>query len=138
VPKALKDKIHRVIDANFNRTKEGLRVCEDICRFVYDDASLTQRFKNIRHAITASMLKVGGLSFIKARDMQHDRGKSSTHRELKRNNVPDILYANLQRVKESIRVMEEFTKLFNQKSAVLLKSLRYKIYALEQDIIKKR
>ena len=132
--KTLHSQIHRVIDANFNRAKEGLRVCEDICRFVYDDASLTKSFKNARHALSAILLKIDSSSFIRARNIQEDVGKLSTRRELTRQNVRDVIFANIQRVKESIRVLEEFTKLLNQKAAVDLKSLRYKIYALEQKI----
>ena len=135
--KAFNPQIHRVIDANFNRAKEGLRVCEDICRFVYGDASLTRRFKNVRHAMTAILLKMNTSFLVRARNIQQDIGKSSIQRELKRKNVQDIMYANIQRAKESIRVLEEFTKLLNQKTALDLKSLRYKIYVLEQDLIKK-
>ena len=32
------ERIYRVIDANLNRLKEGLRVVEDIKRYVFDDA----------------------------------------------------------------------------------------------------
>src|SRR5205085_2899263 len=35
----------RVLDANFNRCREALRVLEDYCRFVLDDRFLTGQVK---------------------------------------------------------------------------------------------
>jgi hypothetical protein len=49
----------------------------------------------------------------------------------------DIYYANSQRVKESIRVLEEFAKLRNKQVAEKLKKLRYRVYALEKKIIER-
>ena len=40
--------ILRIIDANLNRTAEGLRVLEDIARFVLDDAALSRQLKIMR------------------------------------------------------------------------------------------
>ncbi len=134
--KEVNAKICRVLDANLNRAKEGLRVCEDVCRFVYDDASLTRRLKAIRHSLTDIGISMRP-ALIKVRDIDADVGKPSIRRELKRKDIKDIVYANMQRIKESIRVLEEFTKLGQPKKSGILKSLRYKIYALEQDIIKK-
>ena len=65
-------------------------------------------------------------------------GKKTTHSELKRVKVEDILFANLQRIKESVRVLEEFSKLVDVKAAEDFKKLRYKFYALEKKIITKR
>ena len=45
--------------------------------------------------------------------------------ELKRENLSDIFYANAQRVKESLRVLEEVTKLLDPRCALKLKKLRY-------------
>jgi thiamine-phosphate pyrophosphorylase len=39
----------RIIDANFNRSREGLRVMEEYARFCLADASLTERCKTLRH-----------------------------------------------------------------------------------------
>lgn len=130
-------KIGRVVDANFNRAKEGLRVCEDVCRFVYDDSRLTRQFKGVRHDLSDIVVRMGQGPILGARDIAADVGKVTTATELKRRNIKDIVYANTQRVKESIRVLEEFAKLFSPQAAVSLKSLRYKIYALEQAIINK-
>ncbi len=132
--------IHRIIDANTNRLKEGLRVIEDIIRFIANDKKLTYGFKNLRHGITSCLAEVTELksiSIIKDREAEKDVGKHSIRQEFKRNSVLDIFLANAQRIKESIRVLEEFFKLYDKKTAAHFKSLRYKMYVLEKRAIKK-
>lgn len=135
--KALDDKICRVLDANFNRAKEGLRVCEDICRFIYDWRSLTKLLKDLRHDLTAAMAGLKLKNVLIHRNIQADVGKASNTAEMKRACVNDIMYANLQRVKESVRVLEEFSKLSSVKCSGDFKKIRYSIYQLEYKIAKK-
>ena len=135
MPKINEKKLLRILDANFNRAKEGLRVCEDICRFLLDDPKKTAQYKKLRHRLTGvfSGLPVGDL--MKARDIEHDIGKKTFETELQRKDVFDIFYANSQRVKESLRVLEEFTKLLNRRRALDLKKIRYEIYGLEKKVM---
>jgi len=139
VPKKIDKKVLRVIDANFNRLKEGLRVCEEVTRFILDDKALTASFKKVRHQASQIINKVflDLRRIIRARDIVKDVGKKSFKLELKRASFKDIFFANIQRVKESIRVIEEFNKLFNRKSSQQFKALRYKIYELEKKTTKK-
>lgn len=134
-----KKDIFRVVDANANRLKEGLRVCEDITRFILDDTKATQQYKTIRHKFSRVILSLCGsyAAIVKVRNIEGDVGKKTTVSELRRNSVKDIFYANSQRVKESLRVLEEFAKLVNSKPAGDFKKLRYAIYALERKIIQK-
>lgn len=128
---------NRVMDANFNRAKEGLRVCEDICRFVLDAKRPTREFKRARHQLTEAMSGMKMRRVVSARNIERDVGRGSTRIEFRRRNTADIFYANSQRVKESIRVLEEFAKLRSRKSASGLKKLRYKVYALEKNVIER-
>jgi hypothetical protein len=130
-------KIFRIVDANFNRAKEGLRVCEDICRFIYDEKDLTRRFKSVRHQLTDIIVSLKWSEMIGARNIEEDVGKATTQSELKRSQVADIYYANAQRGKESVRVLEEFSKLLNVQASLKLKKLRYTIYALEKRLFEK-
>ena len=41
--------LYRILDVNFNRSKEGLRVCEDLCRYIWNQRTLTRAFKDVRH-----------------------------------------------------------------------------------------
>ncbi len=129
--------IYRVIDANINRVKEGLRVCEEITRFILDNRNLTAEFKKIRHR-TDAILKYlpRNTELFKERQSLTDVGRKIYVNELKRKNYRDIFFANIQRVKESIRVLEEFTKLINKNIAVRFKGLRYDIYEVEKKVAK--
>lgn len=131
--------INRIIDANINRTKEGLRVCEELTRFVLDNRKLTAEFKKIRHKIDTMVKRLPDirLDLLKARKSLTDVGRNIYINELKRKDFGDIFFANIQRVKESIRVLEEFTKLKNINFAVEFKKIRYNIYEIEKKAAKK-
>jgi thiamine-phosphate pyrophosphorylase len=132
LPKFAKS-INRIIDANINRAKEGLRVCEEITRFILDDRALTARLKAVRHKIGALLQALPRPEeLIKGRSAPGDVGRGIYGNELKRKDYRDIFFANIQRVKESIRVLEEFVKLENIKAAVAFKGLRYSVYHLEK------
>lgn len=134
----LKRSINRIIDANINRTKEGLRVCEEIARFTLDNRSLTLEFKKIRHRIEAILKRLPNRAIlIRERESLSDVGKNIALNELKRRDYRDIFFANIQRVKESIRVLEEFTKLINKDIALEFKKTRYLIYEIEKKGIAK-
>lgn len=128
-------KIYRIIDANFNRAREGLRVCEDVARFILDKKGATKRYKLIRHRLAGLLLVFGSTKVIRGRSVVGDVGRKSVQSELKRKGIRDIFYANSQRVKESVRVLEEFAKLSNSATAEKLKRIRYQIYALEAEVI---
>jgi len=128
-------KINRVIDANINRAKEGLRVCEEVTRFILDNRRLTSELKIIRHNLNsiATSLAVKD-KLIKERSSLKDVGRLLKANELRRDGVSDIFSANIGRVKESVRVLEEFSKLINLKAALGFKSIRYRIYEIERKV----
>jgi thiamine-phosphate pyrophosphorylase len=130
--------VNRIIDANINRAKEGLRVCEEIVRFILESRDLTSRLKKIRHKIDA-LFKVlpSHIILLKERHSLTDVGRDIYIKELQRKNYQDIFFANIQRVKESVRVLEEFSKLINIKVAVELKKIRYAIYEIEKKVAEK-
>lgn len=130
-------KIYRVIDANLNRAKEGLRVVEDISRFILSNKVITQKIKNLRHNLqNISRASFSTESLINCRNIIEDVGKASITNELRRTNIEDIFFANIQRAKESVRVLEEFLKLTSRSKALKLKTIRYKIYQIEKELLK--
>ena len=127
--------IYRIIDANINRTKEGLRVCEEIARFILNSRTLTSKFKQIRHRIDALLKRLPSrTTLLDERKSLEDVGKEIYIHELKRDDYQDIFFANIQRVKESLRVLEEFAKLINKNIAIEFKKLRYGIYEIEKKV----
>ncbi len=128
----------RIIDANLNRVKEGLRVCEEIARFILNDCRFTSELKSLRHKIDGLSSKIyPKAKLLKVRAVQADVGRQNSRGELKRSNCKAIYWANIQRVKESLRVLEEFGKLGNAAAALSFKRLRYKVYEIEKDSFKK-
>ena len=66
----------RIIDANANRAREGLRVLEDIARFMLDRGDLTELAKRLRHEVTAAIgaLGIDPVRGLAARDTSGDVG----------------------------------------------------------------
>ncbi len=128
------NKLFRLIDANFNRSGEGLRVAEDIARFILNDKELTRSFKSLRHALGSERKKIDVKRFplLKSRSVKRDVGKKSASGEKNRENIADVFRANTERVKEALRVLEETTKLFNKKMSQRFKRMRFKLYELEK------
>lgn len=135
----MKRKIYRILDANYNRAKEALRVSEDMARFVMDDAALTRRFKRCRHRISQIMLQwpVPYRELVLARDAVRDVGKNHVISDRKKISLRDLLIANLKRGQESLRVMEEMSKIFSAGSSHALRKLRFEVYELEKKALRK-
>lgn len=134
-----RSQILRILDANFNRTREGLRVCEEIARFCLNDKALTAALKKVRHQVSQSIQKVPSTlpELLKSRDVRSDVGKKRSHLERSRESSLGLFLANVQRVKESLRVLEETSKFLDDKLWVLFKNLRFKVYAIEKKIVPK-
>lgn len=127
--------INRIIDANINRAKEGLRVCEEITRFILNSRNLTKKLKKIRHEIDLILEALPDrTALFTERKSLSDVGRNIFAGELKRKNYQDIFFANIQRAKESIRVLEEFGKLKDIKLAVGFKKVRYRLYEIEKQV----
>jgi len=122
----------RIVDANLNRLKEGIRVVEDIFRYVYNDKEISTKLKNLRHL--AKIEKY--FEVLKTRDIKNDVLKDSIKSEQNRDNVKSILIANFKRAQESARVLEELTKLNSIKDSENFKYIRYELYNLETVLTK--
>ena len=126
----------RVIDVNFNRSKEGLRVVEDIFRFIFENNVLRKKIRKLRHALTCIANETLLKDAILSRNSKDDIGKDIDDLELKRNDINSILYCNLQRAKESLRVLEEFLKVISFEKVSEIKKIRYKLYQIEKEALK--
>lgn len=120
----------RLLDANLNRLREGIRVVEDICRYILDDKSTSSRLKNLRHLSRIDNYK----DLLSSRDIKNDVLKTSTTSEQSRKDLQSILIANFKRAQESSRVLEEFTKLISTKLSENFKYIRYELYDIEKNI----
>ena len=117
----------RLIDANLNRLREGIRVVEDIFRYIYNDKETSSKLKSLRHL---SRLE-NYVQLLETRDIKNDVLRESITSEQNRNNLYSILIANFKRAQESSRVLEEFCKLDSIKDSENFKYIRYELYNLE-------
>ncbi len=123
-----KSPLLRVIDANLNRYREGIRVVEDIFRYNFNDKKLASQLKSLRHIrINISLKKL-----LEKRDSINDVLKVSTDSEKTREQIEDIIIANFKRAQESARVLEEILKVYNINNSEEFKNARYKLYNLEK------
>jgi thiamine-phosphate pyrophosphorylase len=124
--------LYRILDANLDRAREGLRVIEEWCRFALDDATLVEVCKALRQEIAhwhTSELRA-------ARDTPDDVGTDLTHPdEATRSDVQQVLQANLCRIQEALRVLEEYGKLYHPEMGAACKQMRYRIYTLESTLM---
>ena len=117
----------RLIDANLNRLREGIRVVEDIFRYIYNDKQTALKLKELRHL---SRLE-NYIELLETRDVKNDVLRSSIKSEQNRTDLYSILIANFKRAQESSRVLEEFCKLISIKDSENFKYIRYELYNLE-------
>lgn len=129
----------RIIDVNLNRSREGLRVCEDIARFYLNSQNITKNLKNLRHRIsrTIALLPFESKNLFRDRDIESDVGKRIRLDNFHKRKLLDIFFSNIQRTKESLRVLEECSKLFDQGISEIFRALRFKTYGIEKEIVQR-
>lgn len=126
----------RVLDANFNRAREGLRVCEEIARFILEDAPLVRRCQRIRYELSTLEKDFPRKKLLSVRDSGKDVGRPAVRREgPSRKRLQDLVMANMKRAEESLRVLEECARLHLPLRARRFGSLRFHAYELEKDLI---
>jgi len=130
----VKKRFIRILDTNLNRCKEGIRVIEDTCRFVLNDEVFYRKLREIRH-LSSKYLSSIYEEMLNARDSIKDAGR--TVQEQKRESLRNIVVANFKRAEESLRVLEEYSKIIDFDVALKYKKLRYKIYNIEKKFILK-
>lgn len=125
----------RILDANANRASEGLRVVEDYLRFAENDGYLSRTCKQIRHELAETLAELDVEQRLACRSTTTDVGVASdAESEYDRANLRDVALANLHRVAEALRALEENSKIKSVALARRFESLRYRIYTLEKSI----
>jgi len=128
----LSPELYRVIDANLNRLKEGVRVVEDLMRYIHNNKELSSKLKSIRHLCRYEDID----ALLENRDSISDVLRPTTKSELHRSDLKSIIIANFKRAQESSRVLEELFKLSDAKQSENYKHIRYELYDLEKEVIK--
>jgi len=128
--------VARILDAAANRAREGLRVLEDYCRFALDDAFLSRTLKELRHDLTEALKLISPYMFLEARNTPGDVGTAiSTASEQERLHLIAVVQANVKRLQEALRSLEEYGKLHSADFAAAIEALRYRAYTLEGALV---
>ncbi|WNZ26496.1 thiamine phosphate synthase [Leptolyngbya sp. NK1-12] len=121
----------RILDANLDRAREGLRIIEEWCRFGLNQAQFTEECKQLRQELGQWHRE----EIRSARDTPNDPGTELTHpNEQQRANITELLRSNFCRTQEALRVLEEYGKLYSEPMATACKQMRYRVYTLESNL----
>lgn len=123
--------IKRILDANLDRAREGLRIVEEWCRLGLNNGQLAAECKQLRQELASWH----SLDLRLARDTTGDVGTALSHpQEEKRSSLEHLLQANLGRIQEALRVLEEYGKLYQPEMGTACKQMRYRTYTLESHL----
>ncbi len=127
--------IYRIIDANFNRAREGARVVEEYCRFALDSKALSARAKQLRHRLCSAVGQLDQGHLLAARDSVGDVGREmKVDDQLSRKTLADCATAAAKRLPEALRALAETVQTIDPELAQQFEKLRFQAYTLEKDI----
>jgi thiamine-phosphate pyrophosphorylase len=134
---AREGRIERVIDANANRAREGLRVAEDFARFVVADEPLARALRDTRHRVTEAVRLVApSEALLAARDTEGDLGADADAFPPAARRAPqDVAASALKRAEEALRSLAEFAKLLDPGASAAFERERYALYDLEKRVL---
>lgn len=125
--------MERLLDANLDRAREGLRVIEDWCRFGLDRVDLVARTKDLRQRLG----RCHRAAYKLARHTATDGGAGLTHpAQAERTAAAAVVAANCGRVQEALRVLEEFGRGPDPALAAEAAAIRYALYDLEVELLR--
>jgi thiamine-phosphate pyrophosphorylase len=126
----------RIVDVNLNRASEGLRVVEEYTRFVMDDSFLTGELKQLRHDLTLAGQAIPFPHLTAARATEQDVGTAlTTSAEYDRVHLLNVVQANMQRVQQALRTIEEYGKILSTRLAKTVEGLRYRCYTVHKALL---
>ena len=128
--------VYRILDANFNRAREALRVTEDCGRFALNDPAVTAMAKNLRSDLAEVLKSMPADEFLVSRDTPGDIGTEITSpTETKRSDLADVVTAACKRLTEALRTIEEYGKFIAPEYVLKTERMRYNAYTLEKRIL---
>jgi len=125
--------VYRILDANFNRAREALRVAEDCGRFALNDPAITAMAKNLRSDLQEILTVMPLEELLVSRDTPGDIGTELVSpTEPKREGLRDVATAACKRLAEALRSIEEYSKFVAPSETLRIERVRYDAYTLEQ------
>lgn len=128
---------NRIIDANINRSAEGLRVLEDIARFKFDNVQTASDLRILRHGVRG-LFKGKEDELLLSRNAVLDVGQEISQKVKtdSRIDLKDTALANFKRVEESFRSVEELLKATGDYTkGKFIEQQRFSLYTIEKTMI---
>jgi thiamine-phosphate pyrophosphorylase len=129
-------KIWRVLDANANRAREGLRVVEDTARFILEDKRASAALRQMRHDLDELVRKHYSV-LLQHRAVETDPGRVNAAQPHK-TGISGLLASNFKRCEEALRVLEEYGRVLSPGAVSKAQALRFQVYKWEQKLQKAR
>lgn len=124
--------VYRILDANLDRAREALRTIEEWCRFGLENLELCDRCKQMRQELA----QWHNEEFRLARNTPDDPATGLSHaNEVSRADIKAVLRANMGRLQEALRVLEEYGKIVDPNLGESMKQMRYRVYTLESQLV---
>jgi len=130
----------RTLDANLNRASEGLRVLEDVARFILADEELSSLFKAARHELSNRSRPLHK-ELLSHRNVEQDvgawHGSEPGSQDVSRPDTVALVTANAKRVQESLRVLGELARMPDLPSLdwTSYERLRFELYTAEKHLV---
>ena len=126
-------RVWRLLDANANRAREGLRVVEDTARFVLERPDASSALRRMRHRLD-QLVRGRYATLLRHRDVDTDPGRGNLTTSHK-NGIPALLATNFKRGEEALRVLEEYGRVVSPKAVKGVQAIRYDVYQWEKKLL---
>jgi len=126
-------RVWRLLDANANRAREGLRVVEDTARFVLERPDASSALRRMRHRLD-QLVRGRYATLLRHRDVDTDPGRGNLTTSHK-NGIPALLATNFKRCEEALRVLEEYGRVVSPKAVKGVQAIRYDVYQWEKKLL---
>lgn len=124
-----------IIDSNLERASEGLRMLDEIARFITAQEDTFGKVKAIRHDLQDIGAWFGPARLVGAREEARAHEVHVTKTEAVRSTAWSMIRASVGRVAESLRILEEFSKIYAPQATEFVKHSRYTVYVLEKELL---
>ena len=127
-------RVWRLLDANANRAREGLRVLEDTARFVLERKEASTALRQLRHELDSIVRKQYPV-LLKHRAVENDPGRKNSSAP-HTTGLSALVAANFKRCEEALRVLEEYGRVVAPGAVQQAQALRFKVYQWEKRLQK--
>lgn len=123
-----------LIDAAFGRAFEGLRILDEMARFIFNDTGLFVFIKKQRHELVVIQEMFGSAKLLTARQGVDSGAVHATSDLHARFSSWGLIRANAARASQALRELEEFAALYAPSAVLQLATRRYTVYQIEQKL----